>query len=677
MTTSEILHKFENVRASGKGWSARCPAHDDQRNSLSIGEGSDGRPLVHCHAGCSFEDICAAAGIEPKDFAPSSAGSGKPQIVGSYDYRDEHGNLLRQVQRLEPKNFLQRAPDGNGGWKYKLDGVPHVPYRLPELLAADPRRPVFIVEGEKDADRLASLGFVATTNVGGAGKWRAENSEYLRGQHVVIIPDNDEPGSKHAKRVEQSLRGVAASVRVLKLHDLPPKGDVSDWLDAGHTADELCALAAAAPGSSPQKTEGSELQIVCIADVISEVVRWLWFPYIALGKLTIVEGDPGLGKSWLMYALAAAVSLGRGLPGLEVFEPGNVLILSAEDGLGDTIRPRLEVVGADMSRVFALAEPLTLDTAGLLLLEAAIIKYSPVLVIIDPVFAFTGSKADIYRPNEARAFSAPLAAIAERAGCAIAAIRHLGKSRGGGHALSAGIGSIDFTAAARSVLLVGQDPDDASKRALVQTKNNLAPCGDAIGYKIEAGRFYWTGPSTLTAARILSLPSNRGGRVAGTEAIEFLREALSAGPRPSKEVMTEAKKLGITEYKLRKAKEALGIEPYKEGGEFGGKGAKWIWELPDAQDVEVVNPSTQDVDSDDKQHLVLNQADNLAYANDLPQDVDPGDIQHLVEGEPTSYAEPDWLSDHLYEVAERAAIMEYDGGLDRAEAERLAGMWEC
>src|SRR5205085_12252403 len=152
--------------------------------------------------------------------------------------------------------------------------------------------------------------------------------------------------------------------------------------------------------------------IVRMADVATEFVRWLWHPYIPLGKITILEGDPGLGKSWLTCAIAAAVSCGRGLPGTDSFEPGNVLMLSAEDGLADTLRPRLDAVGADVSRVFALAEPITFDTPGLIRLEAAIIEHKPSLVIIDPLFAFTGAKTDIHRANECRAISAPLAAIA-------------------------------------------------------------------------------------------------------------------------------------------------------------------------------------------------------------------------------------------------------------------------
>ena len=143
---------------------------------------------------------------------------------------------------------------------------------------------------------------------------------------------------------------------------------------------------------------------------------------------------------------------------------------------------------------------------------------------------------DIHRANECRAISAPLAAIAERCGCALLAVRHLGKSRGGGHALNAGIGSIDFAAAARSVLLVGADPDEPGKRAVVQIKNNLAPHGEAVGYTLEGGQFYWTGASDLTAGRILAPATEDEERSSVAEAMDFLRTALSDGARDAKAI---------------------------------------------------------------------------------------------------------------------------------------------
>lgn len=169
------------------------------------------------------------------------------RIVATYDYRDEHGQLLFQAVRYDPKNFSQRRPDGHGGWIYNLEGVRRTLYRLPELLAADPFAMVYLVEGEKDVDRLRNLGLVATCNPQGALKWRPEYADAIRDRHVVMLPDNDDTGQRHTGQVAAILAGAASSVQVLDLPDLPAKGDVSDWLNNGGTREQLERLAVAAP----------------------------------------------------------------------------------------------------------------------------------------------------------------------------------------------------------------------------------------------------------------------------------------------------------------------------------------------------------------------------------------------------------------------------------------------
>jgi len=253
MSAEELLSRLQQVRRNGSGWIALCPAHDDRSPSLSVREGDGGRVLLHCHAGCTAEQVCAALGLTVRDLMPlrengRHAAPVRPPIMATYRYADEHGALLFEVVRMQPKSFRQRRPDGRGGWVWNLDGVRRVPYRLPEVAEAAKRgRAAFIVEGEKDADALASVGLTATTCPGGAGKWLGEYAECLRGAHVVVLPDNDEPGRKHAEQVARSLSGVAASVRVVELPDLPPKGDVSDWLAAGGNAKELKRLARETP----------------------------------------------------------------------------------------------------------------------------------------------------------------------------------------------------------------------------------------------------------------------------------------------------------------------------------------------------------------------------------------------------------------------------------------------
>lgn len=169
-------------------------------------------------------------------------------VAASYDYYDADGVLQFQVCRLDPKDFRQRRPDENGGWSWSVKGVQQVPYRLPQFLAR-PDEIIFIAEGEKDADNLAALGLLATCNAGGANKWPDALNRHFKGREVVILPDNDDAGRAHASLVAGKLQGIAASVRVLALPDLPPKGDVSDWLAAGGDESELLQMAQHAPST--------------------------------------------------------------------------------------------------------------------------------------------------------------------------------------------------------------------------------------------------------------------------------------------------------------------------------------------------------------------------------------------------------------------------------------------
>ncbi len=267
----------EPVR-SGAGWMAHCPAHDDRRPSLSISVGEDGRAVLFCHAGCATEDICRRLDLTWADLSVTTAdrnGKAAKRIVDTYDYRDKDGELLYQVVRFHPKDFRQRWPDGHGGWVWNLRGVERVLYRLPELLAADPSEPVFLVEGEKDADALAALGLIATTNPGGAGKWKDSYNAALKGRRIVIPPDNDDTGREHVEKTAASVHGMAKSVRILTLPDLPNKGDVSNWIDAGGTAERLRELAAVATEWQPdpdakKKQERGPSQATLLAELAKD-----------------------------------------------------------------------------------------------------------------------------------------------------------------------------------------------------------------------------------------------------------------------------------------------------------------------------------------------------------------------------------------------------------------------
>ncbi|MGV4857091.1 VapE domain-containing protein [Acetobacter senegalensis] len=179
---------------------------------------------------------------------PETKPTSKPRIVQTYDYVTIDGELLFQICRMDPKDFRQRRPLPDGGWSWSTKGVPRIPYRLPGLIEGiQQKQTICVVEGEKSADKLHSLGLTATCSPGGAGKWKPDCTRYMRGADVVILPDNDSPGQKHANGVAKALEGVAARIRIVSLPDLPAKGDVFDWLAAGNTLADLEALVQAAP----------------------------------------------------------------------------------------------------------------------------------------------------------------------------------------------------------------------------------------------------------------------------------------------------------------------------------------------------------------------------------------------------------------------------------------------
>jgi hypothetical protein len=262
------LVKNPRRRADGKWWDARCPAHADDRPSLSFSDGETAL-VVECHRKCTLEAIAAAVGRPVSDFFRDQQNGRQPgrRLVATYNYCDERGELLYQVCRYDPKDFRVRRPNGTDGWTWSLDGVRVVPYRLPELAEA---QRVWIPEGEKDVDTLAGLGLVATCNHGGAGKWREEHIRALVAAavpEVVVLRDNDRPGAAHQASVASSC-AAGLPVKCLQLPGLPPLRDkhgedVTDWIEAGHTVAELQALADAAPlfdASSPPSPSASSLR---------------------------------------------------------------------------------------------------------------------------------------------------------------------------------------------------------------------------------------------------------------------------------------------------------------------------------------------------------------------------------------------------------------------------------
>jgi len=340
--------------------------------------------------------------------------------------------------------------------------------------------------------------------------------------------------------------------------------------------------------------------LVRLSDVTPREVQWLWPGRVPLGKITIVAGDPGLMKSMLSLDMAARVSRGSLWPDGGNAPLGDVLLLTAEDDLPDTVRPRLDTLGADCGRITALTMIWTPEGEvafnlhdHLPMLERAITPETR-LIIIDPVLAFTGG-TDTHVSAQVRGVLAPLAKLAQEAQVSVTGIIHLNK-KVAGNAFQRILASIDFSAAPRSVLLVGEDADDPTLRHFAVVKNNLAPPAETLTYRWSDGGFTWTGKSDLTAHQLLAAPADGEGRTALIEAKEVLEELLSAGPMPPTEIRKAALAAGVKESTLRAAKDALGVRAVKLG--FGEDG-QWKWELPALRRGENTDPT---LDGSDKKH---------------------------------------------------------------------------
>jgi len=242
MTPIERFLSLVEHKPAGPGrWMAKCPAHDDGRHSLSVTSGENRGVLLRCHAGCNWTDVIAAIGLEAKDLYPKKDDNRKPQIVAQYDYRDEVGNLLYQVVRLEPKSFRQRKPIDRGGWEWRIGNVRRVPYRLDKLYG---NKGIVIVEGEKDADGLSALGIPSTTFAGGAGKppqLEALDALAKIDAEFVLIPDNDEVGIEWMHSIAALLTERGKLTTIVQLPGLSQKQDVSDYM-SNHTVDDLRTL---------------------------------------------------------------------------------------------------------------------------------------------------------------------------------------------------------------------------------------------------------------------------------------------------------------------------------------------------------------------------------------------------------------------------------------------------
>ena len=351
---------------------------------------------------------------------------------------------------------------------------------------------------------------------------------------------------------------------------MPGAKDATAWAGAGGTREALEALVAAGGGVG-----------VLLSEVRAEIVRWLWHGRIPLGKLTVLDGDPGQGKSSLLLDIAARVSTGCFMPDGTPGVAGGVVVLTAEDRLADTVVPRLRAAGADLGHIVALAQipsdagprPVTLPD-DLEYVRKEIARVGAALVVVDPLMAFLTGKADAHRDQDVRRALVPLAELAEETGAAVVLIRHLVKSAGL-NPLYRGGGSIGIVGACRSGLLVMSDPEVEGVRILTSSKSNLSAPPVSLAYRLEAAgdvvRVHWMGSSEHTATSLLAAGADQEGRGATAEA-GVPRGGVARRPRPAREVRREAEAAGLSWRTVERAKRAMGVVVRKSGLERAAVG---------------------------------------------------------------------------------------------------------
>ena len=371
-------------------------------------------------------------------------------------------------------------------------------------------------------------------------------------QTVYLCLDSDQAGNDACSRLAELVPEGLTVHRLVPLY--------KDWNEVlqhrAEIADGKYIREAIYGLKEPPQEE--TVEIIRMSEVDTQTVEWLWEPYIPFGKVTIVQGNPGEGKTTFALRLAAACTTGGTLPGMKTLPPFQVIYQTAEDGLGDTVKPRLIEAEADLDRVLVIDEAKRELTLSDERIEKAITQNGARLIILDPIQAYMGEKTDMNRANEVRPMFRRLADVAERTGCAVILIGHLNKAAGGQSAYR-GLGSIDFRAAARSVLLIGRVKREPNVRVIVHDKSSLAPEGKPVAFCLdpETG-FSWIGEYDITADELLS---GAGGNTATkTEQAERLILDLLADGKElaSEDIVKAAAEAGISERTVQNAKRNMG-----------------------------------------------------------------------------------------------------------------------
>ncbi len=636
MTVHDILSRLQGVKGGHGQWTARCPAHDDRQNSLSVGEGEDGRTLLRCHAGCDLDRITAALGLSPADLFPDKPGhaigwndtlstekKGRTPVVATYRYLDDNGKLLAEKLRRADKSFTWRQPDARHGWIYSRKGVPNRLYVGGELTGA-----VFVCEGEKDVDTLHHLGYNAASGADGAGpgKWRKEYTEQLQGCSVCVFTDNDDVGRAYAAETCNALHGAASSVQLLDIatvwSEVPEHGDVSDMVAAlgAERARELIGqLIVAAPEWTPQEAPDPLLALFKpLEDFPEEEAKWLVPGWIPEGQISVIAADGGIGKTTLWCHVIAALSNGTNCildPPGHRREPMRITFLTTEDSVRKKLRKKLRLAGANMKNI--ITPDFSRDHSGLLRkvkfgtpeMEKVLRSLRPVLCIFDPVQGFTPPKVNMGSRNEMRDCMAPLIAIGEEINTTALIVCHTNK-RKGAYGRDRIADSADIWDIARSVMMAGFT-EEQGVRYLSNEKNNYAPLQETILFTIDSNEQIHAVGNSWKRDREYILGSEQAKSAPLREDCKaFLMKTLNeaGGAMPTAELEAKAKLAGFSFAAVKRAKQELKAEKAVKYFHTGGPKDR-VWhtqaltdpdsgdfeELPDDTETPFDNPSPSDL----------------------------------------------------------------------------------
>ena len=406
-------------------------------------------------------------------------------------------------------------------------------------------------------------------SLGGVGAKALDGflSERKDMETIYICTDSGKAGNDAATRLLESIPEHMTVIRLIPCD--------KDWNEVLMHKDELThGKYIYKTVTLREKPEKTAVPMIRMSEVQQTEVDWLWYPYIPFGKLTIIQGNPGEGKTFFAMQLAAACTNRKFLPQMEPFEPFNMIFQTAEDGLGDTVKPRLLSAEADLERVLVIDDadnPLTLADERI---ENAIRENNARLVIIDPLQAFLGANVDMNRANEVRPIFRRLAEVAQSTNCAIVMIGHLNKASGS-QSTYRGLGSIDITAVVRSLLFIGKVRSDPTTRVIVHEKSSMAPPGQSLAFSLgdEKG-FRWIGAYDISAEDLLAGGEGSKTELKQEQAVKLIEEFLSEGRKVSiAEINKEATERGISERTVRLARNSMGdkIASERQGKDW------WIW----------------------------------------------------------------------------------------------------